>query len=253
MIDGHVHINKAPYTLETIKAYERVCLDKNIDSLYLLDHTHKFNEFIPIYKHLDKKVLDNWFNKKEFISVNEYIDFIKLVKKEKWKINIYFGLEVCYNYESEEVIKEILSSLPKFDFLIGSVHFVNGIGIDMDKDTFSKCDIDLMYKGYFDELSHSIESKLFDFIGHPDLIKLFGFTPSFDLLPYYEALARTLKEYNQETENNSGLIRYGFPYPGLNKDLLDIFLKYDVKFHKSSDAHNIEDCGRVFDKIIDNL
>jgi len=30
-------------------------------------------------------------------------------------------------------------------------------------------------------------------------------------------------------------------------------LKYDVKFHKSSDAHKAEDIGRAFNTIIENI
>ena len=253
MVDGHIHINKAPFSLDTIKEFIRVAKEKNIDTLYILDHTHKFKEFIPIYSHLDDYTKEVWFNKKEFISIYEYLDFIKLCKSVEWDIKLYFGLEVCYNKVIEKELKNILNSLPKFDFLIGSVHFVNGVGIDINKEYFSKFDIDEMYLGYFNELQNSIDSKLFDFIGHPDLIKLFGFVPSFDLKPFYERLAKSLKMNNQMTENNSGLIRYGFPYPGLNKDLLDSLLKEDVKFHKSSDAHKAEDIGRVFDDLIDNL
>lgn len=46
-----------------------------------------------------------------------------------------FGLEVCYTPETESLLSSILEHY-QFDFLIGSVHSVNGYLYDMD--AFSK-------------------------------------------------------------------------------------------------------------------
>ena len=37
------------------------------------------------------------------------------------------------------------------------------------------------------------------------------------------------------------------------KELIDVFMEYGVKFHKSSDAHKYQDIGRCFEEIIDNV
>lgn len=36
MIDGHIHFNNQPYTLETIQNMVNVALEKGVDKLYLL-------------------------------------------------------------------------------------------------------------------------------------------------------------------------------------------------------------------------
>ena len=86
-------------------------------------------------------------------------------------------------------------------------------------------------------------------MGHPDAIKIFGFTPTFDLHPYYEKIAKTMKEYNIMTENNSGFLRYGFTNWGLNKDFFEILKINGVCVNKSSDAHKYEDIGNKFDEL----
>ena len=65
-------------------------------------------------------------------------------------------------------------------------------------------------------------SKIFTQVGHPDAIKKYGQTPSFDLHPYYISLAKTMKEYNIMTENNTGFARFGLTNYGLDKDFYGI-------------------------------
>ena len=257
MIDGHIHINNQPYCLELIDNMIKIAQEKGIDELYILDHTHKFFEFNFLYESLVNKYGKAFIEKKKKnqVSLKEYIEFIKLVKSKKWPICIKFGLEVCYFKEKEDELKKYLSSLEpfKFDFLIGSIHFTDGYPVDITKDIYLEVNVDEFYKHYFDNLINVIHSQMFDILAHPDLIKLFNVYPSYSLLPYYEKLAIEAEKYNQRLENNTGLLRYGYPYGGMDKELIKILLKHNVKFHKSSDAHKYEDIGRSFFTIIDNL
>lgn len=253
VIDGHIHIEHQPFNLELIDNMVKVAIEKGINELYILDHTHKFKEFNFLYDNITEEITKSHFSNVGRMSVSEYIDFINLVKSKSWPVKLHFGLEVCFFKESVDELINVLNSLPKFDFLIGSIHFVNGAAVDVSKEIYLKVDVDEFYKEYFNDLEFMIKTKIFTFIAHPDLFKLFGVFPSFDLHPYYVHLAKTLVEYNQETENNSGLVRYGFPYPGLSKELIDVFMEYGVRFHKSSDAHKYQDIGRCFEKIIDSV
>ena len=257
MLDGHIHIHKQNYDLDLINHMVEVAVARGIDELNILDHTHKFLEFDFLYSNLKDKYTKAFYEGKKSMQValQKYIDFIKLVKSKPWPIKLNFGLEVCYFKEHEEQLRAFLKSLEpfKFDFLIGSIHFVDGMCVDLCKEIFLENDVDVFYNHYFEALNDAIHSQMFDVIAHPDCIKLFGIYPSYSLIPYYERLAKELKKYSQRTENNSGLIRMGYPYPGLDPKLIKIFKKYDVKFHKSSDAHIYSDIGRVFDQLEDNL
>jgi len=254
MIDGHIHFHNQPYNLDTIDKMVNQAIKNNIDELYLLDHTHKFIEFKFLYSNMThQESIDFYKDKiKNAISIKEYINFINKVKSISYPVKLHFGLEICYSKEKEEELKEELKKY-NFDFLIGSIHFVNGIVIDLTKDIYNIYDCDKLYHDYFNEVKNSIKSGLFTYIAHPDLIKRFDIYPSFCLDEEFDSLAKTFKEYNQETENNTGLIRYGYSYPGLHPNLIKALLKYNVKFHKSSDAHVYKDIGRVFNQIIENL
>ena len=253
MIDGHIHFEKQPYTLGVVNSMVETAISKGIDEIWLLDHTHKFKEFSFLYEDLQDETSINWYKRKKTISVWEYIEFIGYIKSKKWPIKIKFGLEVCYFPQHEIEIKKVLESLPKFDFLIGSVHFVFGTMIDYSKELQDKFDINKMYIEYFNIQKKAVISRIFDVIGHPDSIKLFGNYPSDEINhQLIEDFANVLEKYNQRVENNSGLTRYGFRYGGMSEEMLEIFKKHNIKFHKSSDAHIFSDIGRIFDKIIDN-
>lgn len=253
MIDGHIHFNNQPYTLETIQNMVDTALAKGVDKLYLLDHTHKFREFRFLYSTLSEEktvaARERVFSRQ--IAIGDYINFIKEVKKHNWPVKLFFGLEVCYSKEHLEEFKTAIKNLLPFafDFLIGSVHFVDGAAIDLSKDIYLSRNVDEFYQHYFDSLYSLVESQTFTFVAHPDLFKLFDIFPSFDLEPYYNHFCELLVRYELETENNSGSLRFGFPYPGVSPKLLKAFKKYRVKFHRSSDAHKYEDIGRAFESI----
>ena len=255
MIDGHVHFHGQPYTLETIDNMMKVALEKGVTELYLLDHTHKFYEFDFLYTSLKEERTVNWFYNIETKHIKnhlqEYIDFIKEVRKHSYPVKLHFGLEVCYFKDKMDQFKETLEGLKpfEFDFLLGSIHYVDSMCVDLCESIYHDVDLDRFYQTYFDDMFSMIKSKMFTFIAHPDLFKLFKIYPSFDLTPYYEELGELLKEYDIETENSSGLLRYHYDYPGLSPELLKIFDKHGVKYHRSSDAHVYTDIGKAFDQL----
>lgn len=249
MIDGNIHFHKQSYTLETIEKMVKVAKENYFEEIWLLDHTHKFQEFKFLYEPIkNNKLSANWFNKKKFISINEYLDFIKLVKTMDFDISIKFGLEVCYFPETENLLREELKKY-HFDFLIGAVHFIDGIGFDLTKDAWIDVDVNQMYKRYYEIMESLIKSNLFTTLAHPDSIKLYGFYPTYDLKSTYEKIASLLNEHQMSTENNTGLWRYQFPYPGLNPEFLETLKNTNVQIHYASDAHEYQYIGAYFDKL----
>ena len=65
MLDSHIHFDKQPYIMETINKMVDVAIKNNISELHLLDHTHKFIEFKPLYEPLMKNQLAwDWYQNK---------------------------------------------------------------------------------------------------------------------------------------------------------------------------------------------
>ena len=97
MIDGHIHIEAQPYEIETITNMVNVAIEKGIDELYILDHTHKFKEFEFLYTSLQGKLSIDFYEKKRLkqVSISNYISFISQVKSRKWPIKLHFGLQTA--------------------------------------------------------------------------------------------------------------------------------------------------------------
>ena len=89
------------------------------------------------------------------------------------------------------------------------------------------------------------KSGLFDGIGHPDSITLFGHRPSFALDDYYERLAAELAKSGMYADENSGVARRcaGTATLGMNAELLQALKRHGVRIITSSDAHCPEDVG----------
>ncbi len=116
-------------------------------------------------------------------SLDNYVAEILRAKERNKDIAVRLGLEVDYYPETIEHVKEQLASYP-FDFLIGSVHFVDGFPIDYSAQPWQGISPearDSVWRSYWRLIRATAQSGLFDIIGHFDLPKKFNFFPSADL------------------------------------------------------------------------
>ena len=109
MIDCHVHIERGPYNLDWLQKFIDQGQKIGLLELYILEHTHRFREFLPLYSQMSQynSYQNNWINQKGKHSIYEYIDLIELARRQKYPIIIKFGLEVCYDEYMENFIEKI--------------------------------------------------------------------------------------------------------------------------------------------------
>ncbi|MCX7749631.1 MAG: PHP domain-containing protein [Clostridia bacterium] len=246
MIDCHVHIERGEYNINWIMEFVKHAIEREVSEIYLLEHSHRFIEFKQIYQSIyDYNEYQNqWLNRKMSIPINEYIELIQKIRKMKLPIKVKFGLEVCYIQGTEDIVKNIIDCF-KWDFVTGSVHWIDGWGFDHKKEHWEDKNVDLVYKRYYSIMANLIKSKLFDIVAHPDSIKCFGYFPSFDLTGIYQNIAKLLHYHNVYAEQSAGLhLNYGLVEIGLNQNLYKIFKENDVKLITASDAHKPEDVGK---------
>lgn len=251
MKDVHVHFlhgKPTGYNINYFEEYIKAAQDAGLDEMYLLEHTYQFKEFERVYEPI-KAYNDfqyNWLVKKMRGSINDYISFIKMVKDIKYPVKVKFGLEVCFIPETADTLADILKKYD-FDFLTGSVHWIDGWGFDQreQKEVWKTKSIDKVYTRYYEIMFQLCESGLFNGLAHPDSIKCFGYIPNIDLTEYYNKLAIMLNRHNMYAENNGGLKLNHNPdlELGLNLELLSILRKYHVQIETASDAHKQHDVG----------
>lgn len=257
MIDGHIHIERGAYTLDWIDRFVNRAVELQLDEIWLLEHCYRFEEFVPMYGSVCaySVYVDEWFHRKAGqVKLAEYLELIERVRNERFPVTIRFGLEICYFKEFEDFIAEQTRDRG-FDFLLGSIHFVDSFAFDHKAEHWTGVDVDRIYRSYFEDSVSLAKSGLFDGIGHPDTIKLFGHRPSYSLTESYERLAKALSESGMYADQNSGAARRcpDTASLGMEEELLGILKKHHVKIITSSDAHCPEDVGYQIRELNDRI
>ena len=175
-------------------------------------------------------------------------DVLAAQKKYKDKINILLGYEVDYlpNHMDERVLNADV------DYLIGSVHFLEGWGFDNPEfiGEWKKQDVDAVWQKYFDTIEAMANTKLFDIVGHLDLIKVFKFMPQGDINAMAQKALEAIKNADMVLELNVAGFRKDVKeaYPSLPLLQQAFALKIPITF--ASDAHKPEQVALFSDAII---
>lgn len=245
MIDTHIHIERGPYTQQWIQRFIDQALKMDIKEIYLLEHSHRFFEFEPLYRTACEysNYQKEWYNRKKQLSIRQYETLITDMRKQSFPIKVKWGLEVCYFPENEQLIANLTRNFD-FDFVIGSIHWIDGFGFDHRPELWEGLDVDNLYKRYYELMIQLVSSNLFSGLAHPDSIKCFEYFPSYDLSNIYLCLAKELVAHNMYAEQSGGLaLNYNFPETGINQKMLSIFIQNGVELRTASDAHRPEDVG----------
>ena len=156
---------------------------------------------------------------------------------EENEMDILVGVEVDHGGNALQKAEEL--SKYDFDYLIGSIHEVNGWPFDHPdhRDGFSKWDIDSLYSEYFSLMENLISCGIYDIVGHMDLIKIYGHRPNKNIDDYVRPLLKTAAEKDMVVEvNTSGVYKpVGEIYPG--RRILEICKQLGVPITLGSDAH----------------
>jgi histidinol-phosphatase (PHP family) len=125
----------------------------------------KFLE-IGFSEHMDFDPSDEGFGFFNYGSYGSAIEEARLLFKNE--LIIRKGVEVDYQKHFEDQIRDWLKG-KNFDFVIGSVHYVKGeiLGPQL----LAKRNLKEIYEEYFDEVENSIESHLFNVVGHLDVVR----------------------------------------------------------------------------------
>ena len=181
----------------------------------------------------------------EFVNLVDFDLFTKMQINHRNDIKLRLGLELDYIPGKEKEIKKIILQRP-YDYVIGSVHYIEGWGFDHPdfQEGFLERDIDDIYHKYAVILINMVQSGCFDVVGHIDLVKIWGHRPRKKSSLYYlEPVLRAIKENNLAVEINSAGLRKKVAelYPAA--DLVNKMFSYGIPITFGSDAHHPDQIG----------
>jgi histidinol-phosphatase (PHP family) len=246
-IDYHVHTSYTWDAKGNVEDYCKIAENKGIEEIVFTNH------FIPFLLNIPKGSITKDGIEKNFKEIEE--------ANKKYNLKIKIGLEIDYNIAYEKIIENILNEY-QFDFILGSIHFIDGIDIIGNQASifFKDKSMHEAYERYFLELKKLSESGLIDVLAHPDYIrrsaiKYYGrdfiFENNKEII---EELIDSMIRNDVGVEVNTSGYRHGLndSFPKL-EFLKFCFKKGLRKITIGSDAHSPEYLASYLDKGIEKI
>jgi histidinol-phosphatase (PHP family) len=235
------------FTEANVIRYVETAADRGISELGFSEHVHRFRQALEIWRHpfWEENAVDD---------LDAYCDFVEGMKAAGHPVKL--GIELDYLPGKEDALAALIDGRP-WDYVIGSVHFIEEGAVDHDGyDAWRESGPDRVWTDYFRTVGAAARSGLFDVLAHPDLVKVWGSgrpAPSRDPRAYYELALEGIATSDVAIEVSTAGLRKpaGEIYP--SRELLDMCIDAGRPVALSSDAHEPEHLGYRYDSALDLL
>ncbi len=234
--DYHIHTPLCKHAEGHPREYAAAAVERGLPEIGFSDHS-------PM-----KSYFDDW--RMAWEEFPQYLEMVEEAREAHPRLPIRLGLEVDYLQGHEAWIEELATKAP-FDYFIGSVHYIApGWDVDNPKyvSRFTEGTVEEIWALYFEIYEKAVRSRLFDFMGHPDLPKKFGHRPGGDLRRFYEPVIQALVDTGGAYEiNTAGLrkdVREMYPAPSFVK----MACEAGVPLLINSDSHHPSEVGADFNE-----
>jgi histidinol-phosphatase (PHP family) len=253
LTDYHVHLRPdredtpaAQYfTAGNAERYRTVAAERGIEELGVAEHIYRFEQSLGVWDH---QFWRGW-------AVDDLDAYCMFVREET---DLRLGIEADFVPGREDRLENLLESRP-WDYVVGSVHFVTEMAVDLDDewDIWRRGDSpERVWTRYFEWVAEAARSGLFDIMAHPDLVKVHGDgrpRPSGDLRRYYEPAVEAFAEAGVAVEMSTAGLRkpVGELYP--SRALLEMIVDAGCPIALSSDAHVPDQLGFRYEDAVKEL
>ena len=161
-VDYHIHTGMCGHAAGKMGEYVTAAKKAGLGEICFTDH-------IPMY-FLPEEEQDPGIAMRSH-DLPTYVEQVSSVQEEHYPFPIRLGIEADFIPGREKDLAEILGRY-EFDFVLGSIHFIDEWGFDNPAyiADYEKWDVLALYQRYFDILVQSAQSGLFDSLAHPDLV-----------------------------------------------------------------------------------
>ena len=241
--DYHMHLRdeeeQIAHDVAAVEPFVAAARAAGVDEIGFTEHAYYFRELRALWNvpyHVDRCVYE----------VEPYVDAVLEAKRDRLPVKL--GVEVDYVRGREEDTRELLAPYP-WDYVLGSIHFIDGLGVDGPPRLIDSVGVDAAWRRYFDELAAAAASGLFDSLAHPDLVKIWGARPERTVEEeLHEQVADAIAASGVAVEvSTAGLRRpVGELYP--DPHLLELCRGRGIHVTVASDAHVPRLVGCDFDR-----
>jgi histidinol-phosphatase (PHP family) len=246
IVDYHMHLRDAEerldHTVDAVERFVETASERGIDEIGFSEHVYYFEQTRHLWT--EPFMLDRCAH-----DLDRYVAAVLEAKGRGLPVKL--GLEVDYVGGRERETAEVLAAHP-WDYLLGSVHFVDGFPVDQEPGLNEKLGPNEAWRRYFVWLRNAARSGLFDVLAHPDLVKHHGPRADVEAVQWlHEETADTIEAAGVCVEVSSGGLHkpVGELYP--DPSLLEACRARDVPITLASDAHVPQNVGRDLDRAVE--
>jgi len=240
-IDYHTHHARCGHASGSLEDYIRQAIAIGLDQIGLSDH-------MPLL-HVDPET----YYPEMAMPMDELPRYVEecfeLQAKYRGQIDVRVGLEGDYIEGQEDKIADIVNRYP-WDYVIGSVHFLGTWDITDFRQTAGWEGKDRMavYEQYYDAVMKAAATGFYDYIGHIDVIKRFGYKPDGDVTQLENAALETVKRHGLAIELNCSGLRMPAAEMFPSRRMLEYAFELGIPLTIGSDAHQPERLGQYLEE-----
>jgi histidinol-phosphatase (PHP family) len=252
LTDYHVHLRPDDdgteaaryFTRDNAERYRETAAERGIEELGVAEHVYRFVQALDVWTH---PFWRHWAHD----DIEEYCSFVRE------ETDLRLGVEADFLPGREDRMANLLDAR-EWDYVVGSIHFLGDDALDIrgEFDIWRSGRPEKVWARYFETLGEAARSGMFDVLGHPDLVKVWGQeapVPEGDLRRFYELAMDGIADSDVAIEVSTAGLRKpaGEIYPA--RPFLELCLEAGRPVSLSSDAHLPEHLGHEYERAVDWL
>ena len=249
LTDYHVHLRtdeleNTPerfFTAANAERYREAAGERGIEELGVAEHIYRFRAALEIWDH-------PFWRGFAHDDLDEYCGFVRE------ETDLRLGIEMDFVPGREDRIATVLDERD-WDYVVGSVHFLRDLSLDTEDYSVWGAgeSAERVWRRYFETVAESARSGLYDVIGHPDLVKIWGSAarvPDGDLRYYYEPAVEAFADAGVAVELSTAGWRkpVAEQYPAT--PFLEMLVDACCPLALSSDAHEPGQLGFEYERAL---
>ncbi|MEA2478146.1 MAG: histidinol-phosphatase family [Thermoleophilaceae bacterium] len=253
LTDYHVHLRpdddpawpaERAFAGENAERYRAVASERGVEELGVAEHVHRFRQSLEVWQH-------------PFWRANATDDIDAYCEWVREGSDLKLGIEADFVPGREDKMANLLEARD-WDYVVGSIHFLQDAALDMrgDFDIWRSADPDKVWKRYFETLGEAARSGLYDILAHPDLVKVWGGSaprPGGDLRRYYELAMDGIADSDVAIEVSTAGLRKPVAEIYPDPAFLAMCLEAGRPVALSSDAHVPDQLAFRYDDALELL
>jgi len=251
LTDYHVHLRPDEagttaaeyFTAANADRYRTTAAERGIGELGVSEHVYRFAQALDVWDH-------PFWAENAVDDIDAYREF---VRGEGLRV----GIEADFVVGREDRMANLLEARD-WDYVVGSVHFLQDAAVDMRGpwDIWRSADPEKVWARYFETLGEAARTGMFDILAHPDLVKVWGKgapAPDGDLRRFYDLAMEGIAESDVAIEVSTAGLRkpVGEMYPSV--PFLEMCLDAGRPVALSSDAHLPDQLGFEYERTVEWL